>query len=256
MKITVFAVALMTCFNPAILMAQSDSAMAASIGIEDKSVASEFLRIQIDKIQIDTAGLVHATDTLSGNIDQLSNSIENLSKSNASLSTEDRAAIVTAAQSVDSASQAISKLASQLPITAAQINQDLTNIINNSASQITAISSGIQSASSGVIAITQSYPEAVENSKRLANEVLTSGLNTVSAYTTGFLVLLVLTIAAIVYVFYRIVITPIINKLDELQTIPAQLAEMSTQMAVTSNNLLKLQRHQRLGKNRIENYLR
>ena len=104
--------------------------------------------------------------------------------------------------------------------------------------------------------MTQSYPMVVDNSKRLVNDVLESGLNTVSFYTTAFFILLLATIAVIVYLSYRILLAPIIKKLDELQTIPAQLAIMSTQMSVTSNNLLKLQRHQRFNKGRIENYLR
>jgi hypothetical protein len=103
MKKTVFAVAITIFFHSATLLAQGDS---PSIEIEDKSAAPELL-----KIQIDTTGLVKATDILSGNIKQVSNSNDNLSKSQASLRSEDREAIVTAALSVDATIQAMSKLA-------------------------------------------------------------------------------------------------------------------------------------------------
>jgi predicted acyltransferase (DUF342 family) len=108
MKKTVFAVAITIFFHSATLLAQGDS---PPVEIEDKSAAPELFKIQIDKIQIDTAGLVKATDILSGNIKQVSNSNDNLSKSQASLRSEDREAIVTAALSVDATIQAMSKLA-------------------------------------------------------------------------------------------------------------------------------------------------
>ncbi len=219
----------------------NDNTNAAIVeGKYKEPTTNSIIRIKVDKIAIDTDGLIKATEGLSLGIQNLSNSIENISKKGVTLTPKDRDTLILAAHSVKNASKAITKLAEQIPLTTKKITEELPKVIINSQQPIEKISESIQAASTGVLAITQSLPEFVSESKKLGEEFADAILIKVSIYTTVFFTLLLLIILAIVYFVYSKVLDPIITKLDEFIEVPAQLTEMTVYMKDTSENLLAL----------------
>ena len=91
--------------------------------------APQYLRLSVDKVEIDTAGLVTAAQDLTQSIDALATAIALVADQSNALSAEDRATLIAAAGSVDKASRALAELATRLPETADNMSRQLPQAI-------------------------------------------------------------------------------------------------------------------------------
>ena len=76
---------------------------------------SEFLSVNVERVEVNTAGLANASATLAASIDRLALSIGKLSEGGADLSDDEKKVLLDAVKSVEQASTALTGLAQQLP---------------------------------------------------------------------------------------------------------------------------------------------
>ena len=202
----------------------------------------QYLRVSVDRVVLDTRGLVQASTSLAGSIDELSLAIARLSSGDASLSDEDRAIIASAVQSVDAAAAALRGLAEEIPRTARDINDRLPRMISDAGQPIADLSSGLQAASDSLLLITESLPQATENAKSLVNATLDAAVLRLSIYTFVLFTALALAVIAVIWFIYAQYLGPLARKLDEISGAPEQFAAIAGHMQATSNNLLQLER--------------
>lgn len=200
-----------------------------------------YVSVNVENVVVDTAGLVSATSGLSDAIVNLSGSITKLSQNPVALGQDDRAALLQAANSVQEASEALSLLAKNLPAVAQRSIAELSQAIENAHQAVADLSAGVQSASAGLIALTESLPEATEKGKQLIDAATQSVMVKTSTYTTIFFILLTLALVAVLYAFYKFLIAPILACFDQFTIIPSQIAEMTSYMKATSDNLVKME---------------
>lgn len=233
--IAITLIALLMQFPPVSNAAgQGDSADAAA--------KPPLLNVGVDRVVVDTAGLVQAAARLAESIDKLALSIERLSSESEALDEEQKAVLTRAVKSVGEASVALRQLAQQLPQTADALSESLPRAIRESGQPIADLSSGLQSARDSVQLITESLPQATENAKSLTNAVLDSVLLRLSFYSLVLIGLLALAVIAVMWFVYRQYIGPLARKLDEISGAPEQFAAIARHMEHTSANLLRLER--------------
>jgi len=215
-------------------------AAAAETGAEGVTEAPQYMRVNIDRVVIDTEGLVIASGSLADSIDRLALAIQQLSTNSEALSAEEKEILLQAVSSVDQASLALAELAKQLPQTAQDLSQQLPQVVREARQPIADLSSGLQSARDGVMAITESLPQATENAKDLVNSTLDSALIRLSTYTVILIAVLALALVGVMWFIYRQYLDPLAQKLDSLVGAPEHFAAMSLHMKETSENLIAL----------------
>lgn len=225
-----------------LLMVNVHAAPAADDAAADATNATQqYMRVNIDRVVIDTEGLVIASGSLAGSIDRLALAIQQLSSNSEALSAEDKEILLKAVASVDQASLALAQLAKQLPQTVQNLGDRLPQVVRDARQPIADLSSGLQSARDGVFAITESLPQATENAKDLVNSTLDSALIRFSTYTIILIAVLALALIGVMWFVYRQYLDPLAKKLDAVTGAPEHFAAMSLYMKQTSDNLIALQ---------------
>ena len=233
-----------TILTPLVLLMNFYSVVAIGaegVAADDMSEPPQYVRVNIDRVVIDTQGLAIASGQLANSIDQLALAIQQLSTDSATLSAEEKEILLNAVKSVDQASLALADLAKQLPLTAQNLADQLPQVVRDARQPITELSSGLQSARDGVFAITESLPQATANAKELVNSALDSALIRFSTYTIILIAVLALALIGVMWFVYRQYLDPLAQKLDSLTGAPEHFAAMSRHMKETSDNLIALQ---------------
>ena len=205
------------------------------------SETPQYMRINIDRVVIDTEGLAIASGKLASSIDRLALALQQLSTNSTALNTEEKEILLNAVKSVDQASLALAQLARELPQTAQNLSDRLPQAIRDARQPIADLSSGLQSARDGIFAITESLPQATDNVKQLVNSTLDSALIKLSTYSIILIVALALALIGVMWFVYRQYLDPLAQKLDSLVGAPEHFAAMSRYMKETSENLVALQ---------------
>jgi uncharacterized phage infection (PIP) family protein YhgE len=229
---------------PLILLINSYSVFAIgaeSVAVAEASETPQYVRVNIDRVVIDTEGLAIASAQLASSIDQLALAIQQLSANSAALGAEEKEILLNAVKSVDQASLALAQLAKELPRTAQNLSDRLPQAIRDARQPIADLSSGLQSARDGIFAITESLPQATDNAKQLVNSTLDSALIKLSTYSIILIVALALALIGVMWFVYRQYLAPLAQKLDSLVGAPEHFAAMSRYMKETSTNLMALQ---------------
>lgn len=233
-KILISLILLMTHAFAAPVLADENAA-------DESRQAARYMRVNIDRVVIDTEGLIIASGSLAKSIDRLALVVEQLSGNSEALSAEEREILLQAVSSLDEASLALAALAKQLPLTAQNLSEQLPQVVRDARQPIADLSSGLQSARDGVFAITESLPQATANAKDLVNSALDSALVRLSTYSIILISVLSLALIGVMWFVYRQYLDPLAQKLDALTGAPEHFAEMSRYMKETSDNLLALQ---------------
>ncbi|HKJ52975.1 MAG TPA: hypothetical protein VKB27_15840 [Gammaproteobacteria bacterium] len=220
--------------------------MFAAVGGADAAIPESeprYLRVNVDRVVVDTAGLAQASTALAASIERLGLAIELLSTNSDALDTEQKASLTSAVKSVGEASAAVRQLAEQIPRTADALSERLPQAIRDSGQPIADMSSSLQSARDSVQLITESLPQATENAKSLVNSVLDSAMLRLSIYSFVLIGLLALAVIAVMWFVYIQYLAPLTRKLDEISGAPEQFAAIARHMEHTSANLLQLEQH-------------
>lgn len=225
-----------------LLQASTVSSAVEAADSSDVGKLPQYLQVSVDRVVVDTTGLMQASNNLAESIDRLAASIDGLSSDSAAMSEGDKALLMSAVQSVDAAGNALRELAQQLPRTAQDFGERLPQAIRDSGQPIAELSSGLRSARDSVQLITESLPQATENAKSLADSVLDSVLLRLSIYSGVLIGLLALAVIAVMGFVYRQYLGPLARKLDEISGAPGQFAAIAKHMENTSDNLLQLER--------------
>ena len=203
---------------------------------------SQYLRVSVDRVVIDTQGLAQASTRLAASVDELAVAIGRLSSADGELSAEDRATIASAVQSADAAAAALRQLAEEIPRSAREFNDRLPRMISDAGQPIAGLSSSLQAAGNSVQLITESLPQATANARILANDLLDAVVLRLSIYTLLLFAALALAVIAVIWFIYIQYLGPLVRKLDEVTGAPQQFAEIARHMKETSDNLLRLER--------------
>lgn len=214
---------------------------AESVTTDEVSETPQYMRVNIDRVVIDTEGLAIASGKLANSIDQLALAIQQLSTNSAALSAEEKEILLNAVKSVDQASLALAQLANELPQAAQNLSDRLPQAIRDARQPIADLSSGLQSARDGIFAITESLPQATDDVKQLVNSTLDSALIRLSTYSIILIIALALALIGVMWFIYRQYLAPLAQKLDSLVGTPEHFAAMSRYMKETSENLIALQ---------------
>ena len=218
---------------PAAVMAQDAAAVAET--------TPGFLNVDIDRVVIDTDGLMAASDRLADSVDGLGQAIGQLSGDNVNLDEQQRETLMEAVASVNQASQALTRLADELPQRTQMLGEQLPRAIEATREPLAELADALESVRSSIDVITNSLPEATENSKQLVNATLDAAVARLSFYTLVLVGCLALALIAIMWFIYRQYLQPLTQKLDELVGAPEHFDNMSRHMKETSDNLLALQ---------------
>ena len=213
----------------------------------DAVTVPPYLRVSVDRVTIDTQGLIQASENLSNAIGRLAVSIEQLSTNSDALSEQDREMMLNAVKSVDAAGHAFRELAQGIPRAAQDFGERLPQAIRDSGQPIAELSSGLRAASDSVLLISDSLPQATENAKSLVNATLDSAVARLSIYTFVLFAALSLALIVVIWFIYRQYLDPLARKLDELTGAPEHLEAMARHMQQTSDNLLRLEQEGRRG---------
>ena len=207
----------------------------------EKSDAPEYVKISVEKMVIDTQGLIEASSRLSKDLTNLSNSIKSLSAQDIAFGADERATILAAARSLEITSQAITELSQQLPLTAKTLSEKIPSAINNVQQPMQDLYEIIRLISKTSIEISQSLPTVIEKSRLLLNGLVDYILMRVYGLSLLFITLVLIVFAGFIYLGYRKTILPVLERIDEFKSLPSQLAEMSGYLKITSENLLELE---------------
>ena len=216
----------------------------------NSAVPNEYLSIDVDRVVIDTDGLVSAAANISAAVDRLAIAIGKLSEENVNLSEADKQTLLQAIESVDAASVAMATLARQIPQSAQEFGERLPQVIQQINEPLGDLSSSLQAASDTLLLINESLPQATENAEQLVNASLDAALIRLSIYTLVLVAIIALALILIVWFIYRQYLAPLTRKLDELVGAPEHFDNMARYMKETSDNLRVLRTSVR-GRNRL-----
>jgi len=234
--------AFLPCFLLLCLHAEiAPAAVANSPPIGATSQSTEYLRIDVDRVVVDSAGLATASTTLAESVDRLAAAIGQLSADDVDLSDAEKQVLLDAVTSVDAASAALSELARQLPQSAQALSDRLPQIIADAAAPLAEISVSLLAARDSVAMLTESLPLATANTKKLVDSALDSALQRVIFYTIALVAIVALALIGIMWFIYRQYLAPLTRKLDELVGAPEHFDNMARYMKDTSANLLLTQ---------------
>ena len=217
------------------------AAVAETPPIGATSQSTEYLRIDVDRVVVDTAGLATASATLAESVDRLAAAIGQLSADDVDLSEAEKQVLLDAVTSVDAASSALSELARQLPQSAQVMSDRLPQIIADAAVPLAEISVSLLAARDSVAMLTESLPLATANTRKLVDAALDAALQRVIFYTIALVAIVALALIGIMWFIYRQYLAPLTRKLDELVGAPEHFDNMARYMKDTSANLLLAQ---------------
>ena len=89
--------------------------------------------------------------------------------------------------------------------------------------------------------ITESLPQATENSKELVNATLDAALQRLIFYSVALAAIVALALIGIMWFVYRNYIAPLTRKLEQLVGAPEYLESMARHMSETSANLARIE---------------
>lgn len=222
-----------------IVLALWDPGVAAAVGEPEQS--RDYLRVNIDRVVIDSDELATASATLAASIDRLALAIAQLSTADTGLSEAQRQTLLSAVASAEMASHSLTELARQLPLRAQQLGERLPQVVSDARKSMTELSAGLQSARDSIHMIAESLPQATENSKQLVNSVLDAALLRLSIFSIVLVGVVALALIGIMWFIYRQYLAPLARKLDALVGAPEHFDNMARHMKDTSSNLLRLQ---------------
>jgi len=220
------------------------AALATSIespGAGATAASPEILSINVDRIEVNSAGLAVASATLAASFDRLAIAVDRLSEDDTNLSDEEKKTLLDAVQSAQAASSALTEMAQQLPQTAQDLSERLPQIISDAREPLAALVSGLQSASDSIAMITESLPQATESTTQLVNSALDAALQRLTLYTILLVVIVALALIAIMWFIYRQYLQPLTRKLDDLVGAPEHFENMARHMKETAASLQALQ---------------
>lgn len=218
------------------------AAVAESPPIRATSQSTGYLRIDVDRVVVDTAGLATASATLAESVDRLAAAIGQLSADDVDLSETEKQVLLDAVTSVDAASAALSELARQLPQSAQVMSERLPQIIADAAVPLAEISVSLLAARDSVAMLTESLPLATANTRKLVDAALDAAVQRVIFYTIALVAIVALALIGIMWFIYRQYLAPLTRKLDELVGAPEHFDNMARYMKDTSANLVLAQK--------------
>jgi len=228
------------CILPALLYPYATSAASAESS-GDGATDPQYLSVTVDRVEVDTAGLASASAVLAASIERLAIAIEQSSGESAALSDAEKQILLDAVRSAQQASVALTELAQQLPQTAQDLSERLPQVISDARASLAELSSGLQSVHESIAMITESLPQATENTTRLVNSALDAALQRLTLYTILLVAIVALALIAIMWFIYRQYLQPLTRKLDELVGAPEHFENMARYMKETASSLQALQ---------------
>ncbi len=228
------------CILPTLLYAYAAAAAAAE-NPGNGATDPQYLSVNVDRVDVDIQGLASASTALAVSIDRLAFAMEQPSADSAALSDADKKVLLDAVRSAHRASAALTELVQQLPRTTKDLSDDLAQIINDVRAPLAGLSSGLQSARDNITLITESLPQATENTNQLVNSALDAALQRLTLYTILLVTIVALALIGIMWFIYRQYLQPLTRKLDELVGAPEHLDNMARYMKETATSLQALQ---------------
>ena len=201
-----------------------------------------YVDLEVDNIVIDTDGLISASDQLSGSIESLARSLDRLATDSDTFNADEKQQLIEAAASVSRASVAVENMAQQLPQSIQQLGQQLPQVIAASEKPINQISTSITTAAGGIQTVVDQLPQATENARVMALDVVNSVFWQMIKFGVLFIILTIAIIALSIWFFYRRWIQPMLQEYKVLSDAPRQFALMSEHMKLTSENLLSIRK--------------
>lgn len=208
---------------------------------QDEIADTAYLDVRVENLEINTHGLVDASNNLSAAIDRLSQSFERLSANDQTFTAEEKQVLLNSAASVDRASRAIEDLALKLPQISDDLQAQLPGLIEQSRAPIAELSGGLHSASASVTNIVEHLPEATENAKQIVDAALSSAMTRMTIFAVIVLVVLALVLILVFRYLFKTYIEPVVDLLAPLKDSPEHLDNLSRHMKETSENLLSLE---------------
>jgi len=207
----------------------------------DGATNAQYLSVNVDRVEVDTAGLAAAATALSASIERLALAIDQPSGDNESLSDEEKQIRLDAVRSAQQASVALTELARQLPQTAQSFGERLPQLISDASAPLAGLSSSLQSIRDSIALITESLPQATKNTNQLVNSALDAALQRLTLYTILLVAIVALALIGVMWFIYRQYLQPLTRKLDELVGAPEHFENMARYMKETASSLQALQ---------------
>lgn len=204
---------------------------------QDVATDSAYLDVRVENLEINTHGLVDASNQLSAAIDQLSKSFELLATDNQAFTAEEKQALLDSVTSVNRASIAVEDLAKQLPQMTDNLASRLPGLIEQTRAPVAELSGGLHSASASVTNIVEHLPEATENVKQIIDAALNSAVTKMTVFVVFILVVFALVLILVFHFLYKTYIEPVVELLAPLKNSPEHLDNLSRHMKETSENL-------------------
>jgi len=228
------------CILPPLLYPYVASAATAETP-GDGATNPQYLSVSVDRVDVDIAGLASASTALTASIDRLALAMDQPSTDGAPLSDEEKLILLEAVRSAQQASVALTELAQQLPQTLQDLSEGLPQVISDARAPLAELSSGLQSVRDSIAMITESLPQATENTKQLVNSALDAALQRLTLYTILLVAIVALALIGIMWFIYRQYLQPLTRKLDELVGAPEHFENMARHMQETARSLQALQ---------------
>ena len=227
--------------SPLAVLAASEQVGAAESG------STQLLSVSVDRIEVDTAGLAEASQTLAGAVDRLAQAIAALPGNSETFSEEEKQVLMEAARSAQTASSALADMAHRLPQSAQDLSERLPQTIDGLREPLSQVSSALQSAGDNVVLVAESLPQATENATLLVESVLDAALQRLTLYTILLVAIIALALIGIMWFIYRQYLQPLTRKLDELVGAPEHFENMARHMNETAASLQVLRDNERRG---------
>ena len=212
---------------------------------QEQPADNAYLDVRVDNLEINTYGLVDASNNLSASIDRLSKAFEQLAKNNEAFTTEEKQMLLDSVASVDRASRAVEDLAGELPEMSNNLANRLPELIEQTRAPVSELSGGLHSASASVTNIVEHLPEATENVKQIVDAALNSAVKKMTIFVVIVLVVFALVLILVFHYLYKSYIEPVVELLAPLKNSPEHLESLSRHMKETSDNLLLMKGNKR-----------
>ncbi|MCP4767894.1 MAG: hypothetical protein GY875_16695 [Gammaproteobacteria bacterium] len=225
---------------PALLYPYAATATSAESS-GDGTIEPRYLSVNVDRVEVDTAGLASAATTLAASIDRLALAMDQPAGDSEGLSDEEKQIRLDAVRSAQQASVALTELAQQLPQIVQGLGERLPQVINDASAPLAELASSLLSVRDSIAMITESLPQATENTNQLVNSALDAALQRLTLYTILLVAIVALGLIAILWFIYRQYLQPLTRKLDELVGAPEHFDNMARHMKETASSLQALQ---------------
>jgi len=228
------------CILPTLLYPYAASAASAE-SPGNGATDPPYLSVNIDRVDVDIQGLASSSTALAVSIDRLAFAMGQPSTDSAALSDADKQILLDAVRSAHQASAALTELVQQLPHTTKDLSDSLAQVISDVRAPLAGLSSSLQSARDSIALITESLPQATENTEQLVNSALDAALQRLTLYTILLVAIVALALIGIMWFIYRQYLQPLTRKLDELVGAPEHFENMARYMKETASSLQTLQ---------------